>query len=140
MDREIGEYGFRNAMHEGYFCRVFADSFTNTTIHLRPTNWEVPVGKNPSKVDPSEIQAQITTTPDLVRRLKIKALGRDNRPHAVCTVQTFRNPTSGIPPQIAILYVELTEHQPRPDAVLVRDVLSTDGMEVCCSQLTQPYP
>jgi hypothetical protein len=43
LDAEIGEYSFRNAMTEGFYCRSLADNDALVTLHLRPSDFKVPL-------------------------------------------------------------------------------------------------
>lgn len=87
LDLEAGEYAFKGIMETGYYCRALADSAAEVSIHLRPSP--------SSSISLSEdvISSSIETNPSALRLMAFKSLSKDeqNRVHAVCTVQTFRN-------------------------------------------------
>ena len=97
LDDEIGPYSYGKIMEGGHFCRVLADHFVDVEVHLRPTDWIMPID-DMSSDDKDEILADISTPPQAVRTLELSEHFKDvddYRPFAVCTVQTFRNPHSG---------------------------------------------
>jgi hypothetical protein len=50
LDQEIGEFSYRNAMPEGYYCRALADRDVELAVYLRPTNYKIPIDLNKSKM------------------------------------------------------------------------------------------
>lgn len=88
----MGQFLFHQTLSFGKFCRPFAQYPVDVEIHLRPTNF--PENSN-------EIIADFQTNPAEPRFLKIKEMSLtqtstgENRNHAVCTVQTFKNPFTG---------------------------------------------
>jgi hypothetical protein len=99
LDQEIGIYSPRARMHQGYFCRILADWKTKSYLRLRPTNFHpLPAHLPALKEDPSELEAEFFTSPQVEKMMQIRNIDKhDHRPHAVCTVQTFRNAGSGKP-------------------------------------------
>lgn len=111
LDLDAGEYGFRQVMQPGYFCRSLADEVAKVEISLRPSDYAVPLdGSSGSDGNTNtntttattttaaaaELKAEITTNPTAPRWQDVKEISaRDPRPHAVCTVQTFRNHQTG---------------------------------------------
>eukprot|EP00596_Hydrurales_sp_CCMP1899_P008838 CAMPEP_0119039226 /NCGR_PEP_ID=MMETSP1177-20130426/8629_1 /TAXON_ID=2985 /ORGANISM="Ochromonas sp, Strain CCMP1899" /LENGTH=360 /DNA_ID=CAMNT_0007002873 /DNA_START=652 /DNA_END=1731 /DNA_ORIENTATION=- len=103
LDFEIGEYKFTNSMQEGSFCRVLADYESTITLHLRESAFSVPLDY--AKYDMSEkveIVSEGKNNPAAARVLKVTDFTDEDRlsqsqyrPHAVCTVQTFRNAQTG---------------------------------------------
>lgn len=90
---EVGPFNFNTVMLPGYYCRVLADTVTVSTINLRPTSY----AEDTQSSVKDEIQGEVTTIPSGLRLQEIKELTHtDYRPHAVCTVQTFRNDQTGI--------------------------------------------
>jgi len=119
LDVEVGEYGFRKIMEPGFFCRSFADYAVKAELYLRPSECLL-VGKDldflsvlqssaadPSvlskavdaaalEVAPRELRADFSNLPAAPRLQDVRLAGAlDPRPHAVCTVQTFRNNQTG---------------------------------------------
>jgi len=121
LDVEVGEYGFRKIMEPGFFCRSLADYAVKAELYLRPTDFHL-VGKDQDflqvlqnsasagdptvlskaidaaavEVAPRELRADFTTLPAAPRLQDVRlAEALDPRPHAVCTVQTFRNNQTG---------------------------------------------
>lgn len=99
MDNEVGPFEFRAIMQPGYYCRVLSDSIADLEINLRPTAWKPPpsydVLDDPAN-EKAEIKGEFSTTPSAMRLQEIKEQQYlDPRPHAVCTVQTFRNAITG---------------------------------------------
>lgn len=100
LDHEIGLYDFNAYMRQGTFCRKLNEMSMDISVILRPSTFEVPgpaIEKVPIK---DVIEAKITNQPTIVRRMYIQSIGSDGlihslRYHAVCVVQTFRNPQSG---------------------------------------------
>lgn len=93
---EVGNYADRATMHPGYFCRVLSDSSSEVQLHLRPPDFRDDPNVNPPKYDPANIVSLFNTPPYKSKLMKIKEIGKkDTLLHAVCTVQTFRNPLSG---------------------------------------------
>jgi len=79
----------------GYYCRILADYSVKVNIYLRPTDFVVPESLVRADVS-DEISTEFITNPAAERDLVIKRISRDeDRPFAVCTVQTFRNGQSG---------------------------------------------
>jgi len=125
MDSEVGEYAWAASMAPGYFCRVLSDHATHVSLHLRPTAFQVPLDYAQRFVPTDgELVAEALTEPLAARHLKVTdyfstagegdggaaaaaavsgagggsgaaAAANVYRPHAVCTVQTFRNSQTG---------------------------------------------
>ncbi len=107
MDNEVGEYAWNSVMQGGYFCRIMADHISTVTIRLRPSHFSVPLDYAQYLMpDTGELVAEAVTEPAAARHLKVSdyftpedaAAGGTAavyRPHAVCTVQTFRNAQTG---------------------------------------------
>lgn len=97
LDTEVGPYVFKHVLSPGHYCRVLADSSADLVVRLRPTDFVPPLkGEVDDKVALSEIEATMETTPGAAREVLARtALKIEKRPHAVCTVQTFRNSQSG---------------------------------------------
>ena len=97
MDHETGSYHFHKKLVPGMFCRALSDNIGTVELHLRPSTFVVsPASVTYPKEDPSEILGMLETNPSAHRSLKQKQLMLNSpRPHAVCTVQTFRNPMTG---------------------------------------------
>lgn len=96
FDLEVGEYAWRKQLVPGYYCRVLAEYVTNVELHLRPSNFEPPINSSIIVNDGNEIHSALVSVPAAARRQYIKEQNEaDPRPHAVCTVQSFRNPQSG---------------------------------------------
>lgn len=102
LDLDVGEYAFKSIMQPGYFCRSLADEVAKVEVFLRPSDFIVPYD-NYSDIIPSEqkwedreLKAEIVTAAAAPRLQEIKEYSlKDPRPHAVCTVQTFRNHQTG---------------------------------------------
>jgi len=97
LDAEVGEFAFRKVMEPGFFCRSIADDVAKLEINLRPSSFVVPPDDFPEVLsDTNEIKGELVTTPSAARMQDIKTISQhDYRPHAVCTVQTFRNHQTG---------------------------------------------
>jgi len=100
LDLDVGEWAFKAIMQPGYFCRSLADEQAKVEVHLRPSAFSLSLDNYTDIVGPevadSEIKAEITTTPAAPRLQEVKEISqKDPRPHAVCTVQTFRNHQTG---------------------------------------------
>lgn len=96
LDQEIGLYSVRHRMHQGYFCRILADWKTKSYLRLRPSNFRAIPPHIKAVEDPNEIEAEFMTSPQVHKMMQVRAITKsDYRPHAVCTVQTFRNVASG---------------------------------------------
>jgi hypothetical protein len=90
LDDEFGLYVFKNTVHFGRYCRPFAEFPVNVEIGL----------KSSSKSIVKDLVAEFQTNPSEPRLVKFKEMTytsrkEENRPHAVCTVQSFKNPFSG---------------------------------------------
>ena len=105
MDIEVGEHSHRKSMEEGFFCRVLSDYTTLITLKLRPTSFSVPFdyAKYIASTN-DELTSEAKSIPATPRILKTKEFYEEStghininnyRPHAVCTVQTFRNAQTG---------------------------------------------
>ena len=102
LDLDAGEYAFKSVMQPGYFCRSLADEQAKVEVFLRPTRFSVSVDNYTDFADTTGreeqelIKGEITTNPAAVRLQEAKEIAlKDPRPHAVCTVQTFRNHQTG---------------------------------------------
>eukprot|EP00605_Chrysophyceae_sp_TOSAG23-4_P000234 GSChrysophyteH1.ASY1.ANO1.271.1 assembled CDS len=115
LDTEIGEYAFRNLMEPGFFCRNFADYAVKAELYLRPSDFQLAgdgrdfltlarnstlleeaVDEAAKAIDKKQIMSFFETAPAGPRLQDIKlSEALDPRPHAICTVQTFRNAQSG---------------------------------------------
>ncbi len=90
MDDDVGPFLHNRKMEFGYFCRPLSEYDAEVELHLRPTEFteELPVSE--------EIVAEFYTNATMQRTIKIhEEVQTDYRPHAVCTVQTFKNQYSG---------------------------------------------
>lgn len=97
IDSEIGEFAFRKQMVPGHYCRVLAEHKTRVEVHFRPSNFEPPNNLSTIVPDHNEITSSILTNPTAARLQLIRdQYEEDPRAHSVCTVQTFRNPQSGL--------------------------------------------
>eukprot|EP01036_Dinobryon_divergens_P032366 gene32366-41935_t len=94
LDDETGPFLHARSMEQGYFCRPIADYPTELELHLRPSEFDPVSGRGG---DPGrELLAELKTYPAAEREMKRRDLMlTDFRPHAVCTVQTFKNSQSG---------------------------------------------
>jgi hypothetical protein len=116
LDVEVGAYEFRKIMEPGYFCRNFADVPIKAELYLRPSNYNlVPndgqeflvLAQNSTilndsidvaakNIENKQIVSDFVTAPTAARTQDIRlSEALDPRPHAICTVQTFRNAQSG---------------------------------------------
>lgn len=92
MDDEVGPHVFTSHMHQGLFCRPLAEHGAEVEVHLRPTAYrEPPSGVLSKELEAEEVIGEIVTLPAEARAVEVKALLREGRAHAVCTVQTFKN-------------------------------------------------
>lgn len=110
-------------MEQGYYCRPLTEYPAEIEIHLRPSNYNSIIAGNnalglttttttttivkkggssdissgsSSTSSVVEIQAEVHSNPTETRAMFVKSmLATDYRPHAVCTVQTFRNAHTG---------------------------------------------
>eukprot|EP01038_Epipyxis_sp_PR26KG_P008885 gene8885-11984_t len=93
LDEEVGPFLHNTVMEQGFYCRPLADHIVEIEVFLRPTtfpNITAMKGLHP------EIVAEIVSNPSSIRRMQAKEQHIANyRPHAVCTVQTFRNLQTG---------------------------------------------
>jgi hypothetical protein len=112
LDSEVGEYVFRSTLPQGYYCRVLAEESAAVEINLRPTSYKVPLsiiggGVQNKAEDLKEITSTMKTSPTEKRREIIKTLmKKEKRPHAVCAVQTFRNPQTGPMLFVFVMYYQ----------------------------------
>lgn len=108
LDEEMGPFIFQHTLQFGKYCRPFAEYPVTVEIHLRPSSYrQQSTDANNNK----EIIADFRSNPSEIRTVKMKEMSlttpmTENRPHAVCTVQTFRNPYSG-----AMLYAFVKYYQ-----------------------------
>jgi hypothetical protein len=91
LDDEFGPYLFKNTLVFGKYCRPFSEHIMDVEMHLKPS-------KNPSATE--YLTASFRTNPTEDRALKFRewsltSAHQENRPHSVCTIQTFKNPYSG---------------------------------------------
>lgn len=88
-------------MEFGRVCRPFAEYHVSGELFLRPTLF-------PNSSNEEVISASFNTFPSSKRVLQYNKLQvHDPRVHAVCTVQTFRNPYSGPYLYMFIKYYQL---------------------------------
>lgn len=95
LDEEIGAYSERKRISPGKVCRPLSDFVVNVELSFTASKQ-----KGPSKIDSSDpvntkLIASFATNPASSRAVRVKESQRSNRPHAVCAVQTFRNPQTG---------------------------------------------
>jgi hypothetical protein len=82
-------------MEQGYFCRPLADYSVEIELHLRPSAFNDSSTLN----EADELVGEALSVPAAPRLRQIKELMMlDPRPHAVCTVQVFRNSQTGTHP------------------------------------------
>ncbi len=102
MDDEVGPFLHNRKMETGYYCRPLSEYEAEIELHLRPTEF---TQENPVR---SEIFSEFYTPPGAQRSLKIREEVLTNyRPHAVCTVQTFKNQFTGPMMYFFIAYYQL---------------------------------
>lgn len=93
LDEEVGPHIFKSKMEDGSYCFPLAQFPVEVEMHLRPTDFN----PNDTTTNKAEIISEFITTPAKERKLQVQAL-RDSgaeRPHAVCTVQSFKNMFTG---------------------------------------------
>jgi hypothetical protein len=108
LDDEMGQFHFRESLHFGKYCRPLAEYPVTVEIHLRPSSYhpdnDTTEASSPpsrsSSTTPKELIADFKTNPYETRLLKSKEMilsgsSLEGRIHAVCTVQSFKNPFSG---------------------------------------------
>lgn len=96
LDAEVGEYGPKKVMMQGYYCRVLSEYVASVQINLRPSDFISPLNSSEVVSESIEISSKFVTVPSAARAQVIKEQEEvDPRPHAVCTVQTFCNMQSG---------------------------------------------
>jgi hypothetical protein len=147
LDDETGPFLHNKIMEQGMFCRPLAEYPTEITVHLRPSSYVLPsseLGVLTQQAQQQqaikEIAAEAKSSPAELRNQQAKAqLAADYRPHAVCTVQTFRNAQTGsFNKFVSVCTFPLIIYNShmcvcfmkRRDAVHVHCILSTNGMEV----------
>ncbi|KAJ1428425.1 hypothetical protein B484DRAFT_67501 [Ochromonadaceae sp. CCMP2298] len=134
LDMEVGEFHFKAQMQQGLFCRPLAEVSTNVIVHLRPSNFlmgsPAERERQAQSVEKNEAVGEVVTQPFEVRGMRVRAGGHGHggeggqggqgqegaRPHAVCTVQTFRNAQTG-----AMLYMFIAWYQKMGWRVIVYD-------------------
>ena len=129
LDNEIGQYAFRQQMVNGYFCSLAARNMASVYVNLLPSSYKVPLDASLSAGGPSGpgeadhnaalkvLQAELLVSAQGRRRERVKGIVREEgRVHAVCTVQTFRNPQSG-----TMLYLFVQYYQRMGWSVIVYD-------------------
>jgi hypothetical protein len=138
LDDEVGPYKFTSIIQQGYFCRPIAEYPTEIELFLRPSSYELPLSASnsslgtpppPPKVDEPEkglLEAAFHANPQEVRHMTMHSMrAADFRPHAVCTVQTFRNSQTG-----AMLYMFVSYYQLLGWTVLVYDRFGLHSKEL----------
>ena len=142
LDEEVGPYKFTSIIQQGYFCRPIAEYPTEIELFLRPSSYELPLGSSnsslstiplpaspSSRVDEPEkglLEAAFHANPQEVRSMAVHSMrAADYRPHAVCTVQTFRNSQTG-----AMLYMFVAYYQLLGWTVLVYDRFGLHSKEL----------
>lgn len=126
LDDEVGPFLFRRSMEKGSYCRPLAELPARVELHLRPSHYNESVEGSSLPADfkeraewwaKREIASEFNANPSALRRKAIKALAtREGRPHAVCTVQTFKHNFSG-----PMLYFFIAYHQLMGWRVIVYD-------------------
>jgi hypothetical protein len=97
MDNEVGPFIFNSVMQPGMFCRAMTDNPAEVEVILRPSDFKLQINHS-FYVDTTkdELTTEIITSPLAERKQNIKEMNNvDPRPHAVCTVQTFKNAQTG---------------------------------------------
>ena len=99
LDMEIGEFSPRATMVPGYICRTLTEYEAQLELVLRPAAYRPPESTDQPPPPPGpQISSKALLTPTLVRT-QLAAQYLTDHPtvhgHAVCAVQTFRNPQSG---------------------------------------------
>eukprot|EP01032_Pedospumella_encystans_P020877 gene20877-23708_t len=134
MDDETGPFLHHRNMEQGNYCRPLAEYATEISVHLRPSSYlidpntesQLDIAIRAAAVAPLEIVAEMKAGPQEQRDMEIKALmAADYRPHAVCTVQTFKNAQSG-----AMLYMFIAYYQQMGWRVIVYDRFGMHEKEV----------
>jgi hypothetical protein len=93
LDLDVGDFAFRSVMQPGYFCRSLADEVAKVEVFLRKSDYLL---SDESPPEEKMLKSEIVTTPAAARLQEVKDVSlKDPRPHAVCTVQTFRNHQTG---------------------------------------------
>lgn len=115
----MGPFIFQHTLQFGKYCRPFAEYPVSVEIHLRPSQYN-PLAEGESQNN-NEIIADFRSNPSEIRTMRVKEMSltsptQENRNHAVCTVQTFRNPYSG-----AMLYAFVKYYQMMGWRVIVYD-------------------
>jgi hypothetical protein len=98
----MGPFLFRESLHLGKYCRPFAEYPVSVEIHLKPSSFNPDNDTTVSTASTiqKELIADFKTNPYENRILKSKEMllsgsQSEGRIHAVCTVQSFKNPFSG---------------------------------------------
>lgn len=95
LDQEIGTYGAKKRISQGKFCRPIAEDKVAVELSFTASTRRGPSTiQSPDPIN-SKLSASFTTHPAMYRVIKSKEPTRASRPHAVCVVQTFRNPQTG---------------------------------------------
>lgn len=106
LDQEIGPFLYTRTMATGTYCRPLSEHFADVEVHLHPSDY--PHIKE--KVIP-ELIGDIRSNAAEGRSLQYRDFSvnkvDENRPHGVCTVQTFKNPFTGSMLYMFILYYQL---------------------------------
>jgi hypothetical protein len=94
LDDEVGPFIHQRSMEQGYFCRPLSDYPVDLEVHFRPTHFHPLLNTLPGV----ELLAEVKSFPAAERKMSyLEEIRRaDYRPHAVCTVQTFKNTQSGL--------------------------------------------
>lgn len=92
LDDEIRRHDFRQKISQGRICRALSDHQVTVELTFLPSTL---YGKLSTLKPPSELRARFVSTPASLRYTAAKEPSRLLRPHAVCTVQTFRNQMTG---------------------------------------------
>jgi hypothetical protein len=97
MDMEIGEFLMRNVMVPGHICRALIEYDTSIELCLRPSSFNDSQSSETNSIS-HEICGKAQINPQEIKSRKEKQFQYtypDIYSHAVCAVQTFRNPQSG---------------------------------------------
>lgn len=117
LDEEMGPFIFQHTLQFGRYCRPFAEFPVAVEIHLRPSDFDPNItieatDATAAATASQELLADFRTNPQETRLMKMKEMALttplgENRNHAVCTVQTFRNPYSGTMLYAFVRYYQL---------------------------------
>jgi hypothetical protein len=94
LDQEIGRFDAKKRINQGRICRPLADYDVSIALEFSRSTAGVmgpPIPGPPNLV----LRASFLSAAAAPRALKLKEISRFSKPHAVCTVQTFRNVQTG---------------------------------------------